>query len=392
VRLAAEHYLRLAMDLTPIHPKVTPIYQTSVFKFSSLAELEEYYTTPGRGGMYGYSRSEHPNSDELVAEVARLEGAAGGVATGAGLAGLLAAVLATCQAGDHVLCPAELYGGSVVLLSQELSRLGIETTYVPLDDLYDLAQHRRPTTKLVLAEVLSNPLLKVLDGPRLAQACREQGILLLIDSSFTSPMLTRPLEWGADMVWHSATKYLGGHSDVTAGVVVANDPAINKRLRQVATNLGLMLAPLDSWLAVRGLKTLRLRMRQHSENALAVARFLATHPAVEAVFYPGLETHPGHDLAEAQLLNGLYGGMLSLRLADNTVAAADAFIRKTKLFPLAPSLAGVASSCSYPTATSHRGLTDAQRSTLGITPGVLRLSVGIEEPAELLADLAQALG
>jgi cystathionine beta-lyase/cystathionine gamma-synthase len=392
VRLAAERYLRLAMDLTPIHPKVTPIYQTSVFKFSSLTELEEYYTTPGRGGMYGYSRSEHPNSDELVAEVARLEDAAGGVATGAGLAGLLAAVLATCQAGDHVLCPAELYGGSVVLLSQELSRLGIETTYVPLDDLYNLAQHRRPTTKLVLAEVLSNPLLKVLDGPRLAQACREQGILLLIDSSFTSPMLTRPLEWGADMVWHSATKYLGGHSDVTAGVVVANDPTINKRLRQVATNLGLMLAPLDSWLAVRGLKTLRLRMRQHSENALAVARFLATHPAVEAVFYPGLETHPGHDLAEAQLLNGLYGGMLSLRLADDTVAAADAFVRKTKLFPLAPSLAGVASSCSYPTATSHRGLTDAQRSTLGITPGVLRLSVGIEEPAELLADLAQALG
>jgi cystathionine beta-lyase/cystathionine gamma-synthase len=301
-------------------------------------------------------------------------------------------VLATCQAGDHVLCPAELYGGSVVLLSQELSRLGIETTYVPLDDLYELAKHRKPTTKLVLAEVLSNPLLKVLDGPRLAQACREQGILLLIDSSFTSPMLTRPLAWGADMVWHSATKYLGGHSDVTAGVVVANDPALNKRLRQVATNLGLMLAPLDSWLAVRGLKTLRLRMRQHSENALAVARFLATHLAVETVFYPGLETHPGHDLAEAQLLNGLYGGMLSVRLADDTVAAADAFIQKTKLFPLAPSLAGVASSCSYPTATSHRGLSEEQRRALGISPGVLRLSVGIEEQEELLADLAQALG
>ncbi len=379
------------MDLTPIHPKVTPIYQTSVFKFSSLTELEDYYTTPGRGGMYGYSRSEHPNSDELVAEVARLEGAAGGVATGAGLAGLLAAVLATCQAGDHVLCPAELYGGSVVLLSLELSRLGIETTYVPLASLYDLAQHRRPNTKLVLAEVLSNPLLTVLDGPRLAQACREQGILLLIDSSFTSPMLTRPLEWGADMVWHSATKYLAGHSDVTAGVVVANDPALNKRLRQVATNLGLMLAPLDSWLAVRGLKTLRLRMRQHSENALAIARFLATHPAVAAVFYPGLETHPGHELAENHLLNRLYGGMLSLRLADDTVAAADSFVQRTKLFPLAPSLAGVASSCSYPTATSHRGLTEEQRQALGITPGVLRLSVGIEEPAELLADLAQAL-
>ncbi|MVN77906.1 PLP-dependent transferase [Hymenobacter sp. HMF4947] len=381
------------MDLTPIHPKVTPIYQTSVFKFNSLAELEEYYTTPGRGGRYGYSRSEHPNSDELVAEVAKLEGAAGGgVATGAGLAGLLAAVLATCQAGDHVLCPAELYGGSVVLLSLELSRLGIETTYVPLADLYDIAKWRKPTTKLVLAEVLSNPLLTVLDGPRLARACKEQGVLLLIDSSFTSPILTQPLSWGADMVWHSATKYLAGHSDVTAGVVVARDPAIGKRLRQVATNLGLMLAPMESWLAVRGLKTLRLRMRQHSENALAVAHFLANHPAVEQVFYPGLATHPGHALAEHELLGGLYGGMLSVRLADDSAAAVDRFIQKSKLFPLAPSLAGVASSCSYPTATSHRGLTDEQRRSLGITPGVLRLSVGIEEPADLLSDLQHALG
>ncbi|MGI4870468.1 MAG: trans-sulfuration enzyme family protein [Janthinobacterium lividum] len=376
-----------------IHPKVTPIYQTSVFKFASLAELEEYYTTPDHGGRYGYSRAEHPNSDELVAEVARLEGASGGgVATGAGLAGLLAAVLATCQAGDHILCPAELYGGSVVLLSSELARLGIATSYVPLADLYDLARHRQPTTRLVLAEVLSNPLLTVLDGPRLARACQEQGLLLLIDSSFTTPMLTQPLSWGADLVWHSATKYLAGHSDVTAGVVVARDPALGRRLRQVATNIGLMLAPLDSWLAVRGLRTLRLRLRQHSENALAVAQFLAGHPAVAAVFYPGLPSAPGHALASAQLLNGWYGGMLSVRLADDTVAAADRFIQRSQLFPLAPSLAGVASSCSYPAATSHRGITAAQRQALGITPGVLRLSVGIEEPAELLADLAQALG
>ncbi|WP_151089448.1 trans-sulfuration enzyme family protein [Hymenobacter baengnokdamensis] len=381
------------MNLTPIHPKVTPIYQTSVFKFASLAELETYYTTPDHGGMYGYSRSEHPNSDELVAEVARLEGATGGgVATGAGLAGLLAAVLATCQAGDHVLCPTELYGGSVVLLSQELARLGIETTYVPLAELYDVARHRRPTTRLVLAEVLSNPLLTVLDGPRLARACQQQGILLLIDSSFTSPILTQPLSWGADLVWHSATKYLAGHSDTTAGVVVARDPALGKRLRQVAGSLGLMLAPLDSWLAVRGLKTLRLRMWQHSENALLVARFLAESPAVAQVFYPGLATHPGHALAAHELLGGLFGGMLSIRLAHDSAAAVDAFVQKSKLFPLAPSLAGVQSSCSYPAATSHRGLTAEQRLALGITPGVIRLSVGIEEPADLLVDLKQALG
>ena len=378
--------------MSPIHPIVTPIYQTSVFKFASLAELEEYYTAPGRGGRYGYSRSENPNTTELLEEVAKLEGAAGGgCVTGSGLGGLLAAVLATCQAGDHVLCPAELYGGSVVLLSKEMSRLGIETSYVPLADLYDLGRHVRPNTKLVLAEVLSNPLLTVLDGPRLAAACRAQGVKLLIDSSFTTPLLTRPLSWGADMVWHSATKYLGGHSDVMAGVVVAADPAVGRRLHEVAVSTGLTLAPMESWLTVRGLRTLRLRMRQHSENALAVAEFLAAHPAVAQVYYPGLPTHEGHDLAAAQLLNGWFGGMLSLRLHDDTAAAADAFIQKTKLFPFAPSLAGVASSSSYPLATSHRGVPDERRRALGITPGLLRLSVGIEEVGELLEDLGQAL-
>ncbi|GAA4353898.1 bifunctional cystathionine gamma-lyase/homocysteine desulfhydrase [Hymenobacter saemangeumensis] len=376
-----------------IHPKVTPIYQTSVFKFGSLAELEEYYTAPSHNGRYCYSRAENPNTDELVNEVARLEGAAGGgVATGSGLGGLLAAVAATCQAGDHILCPEELYGGSVVLLTQEMTRLGISTDYVPLAELYDLGRWVKPTTRLVLAEVLSNPLLTVLDGPRLAAACREQGVKLLIDSSFTSPILTRPLSWGAAMVWHSATKYLGGHSDVMAGVVVAADEALGHRLRQVGTNLGLTLAPMESWLTVRGLKTLRLRMRQHSENALAVARFLAAHPAVAQVYYPGLETHPGHDLAQAQLLNGLFGGMMSVRLHNDTAEGADAFFQRTQLFPLAPSLAGVASSSSYPLGTSHRGVPGERRQALGITAGLIRLSVGVEEVEELLADLGQALG
>ncbi len=362
-----------------------------MFKFASLAELEEYYTAPDRGGRYGYSRSENPNPTELVQEVAWLEGAAGGVATGAGLSGLLAAVLATCQAGDHILCPAELYGGSVVLLAQEMARLGIATDFVPLADLYDLTRWRKPNTRLVLAEVLSNPLLTMLDGPRLAQACQQHGIKLLIDSSFTTPMLSQPLSWGADLVWHSATKYLGGHSDVTAGVVVAADPALARRLHQIGSNVGLTLAPMEAWLTVRGLKTLRLRMRQHSENALAVAQFLAAHLAVGQVYYPGLPSHPGHDLAATQLLNGWFGGMLSFRLAADTATAADAFIQKTRLFPFAPSLAGVASSVSYPLATSHRNVPDARRQALGITPGLLRLSVGVEEVRELIADLEQAL-
>jgi cystathionine beta-lyase/cystathionine gamma-synthase len=380
------------MDLTPIHPKVTPIFQSSVFKFSSLAELEEYYTAPDRGGRYAYSRAENPNTDELVAEVAKLEGAeGGGVATGSGLGGLLAAVIATCQAGDHILCPAELYGGSMVLLSQEMTRMGIGVDYVPLAELYELGRWIKPTTRLVLAEVLSNPLLTVLDGPRLAQACQQHGVLLLIDSSFTSPILTHPISWGADLVWHSTTKYLGGHSDVMGGVVVARDPALGQRLRQVGTNLGLTLAPMESWLTLRGMKTLRLRLRQHSENALAVARFLSAHPAVAQVYYPGLETDPGYELAQTQLLGGLFGGMMSVRLRDDSAAGANAFIQKTKAFPFAPSLAGVASSSSYPLGTSHRGVPPERRQALGITPGLLRLSVGIEEASELLADLGQAL-
>lgn len=376
----------------PITPKVPPIYQSSVFTFASLAELEAYYQAPGQDGHYCYSRAENPTSDDFVKAVAQLEGATGGVATGAGLAGLLAAVLACCQSGDHILCPEELYGGSVGLLSGEMSRLGIETTYVPLADLYDLSRWIKPNTKLVLAETLSNPLLTVLDGPRLAAACRAHGVKLLIDHTFASPMLGRPLvDWGVDLVWHSATKYLSGHSDVTAGVVVARDEALVKRLRQVGTNLGLTLSPMEAWLASRGVKTLRLRMRQHSENALAAARFLADHPRVAQVFYPGLPHHPGHGLAAAQL-GGLFGGMMSIRLQDDTAEAADAFFQRTKLFPLAPSLAGVASSSSYPVATSHRPMPAERRAKLGITPGLIRLSIGIEEPEELLDDLRQTLG
>ncbi|MBC7448852.1 MAG: aminotransferase class I/II-fold pyridoxal phosphate-dependent enzyme [Hymenobacteraceae bacterium] len=378
--------------MPPISPKTPPIYQSSVFTFRSLAELDAYYDAPGQDGRYAYARAEHPNSDAFAATVAKLESGTGGVPTGAGLSGLLAAVLATCAAGDHIICPEEIYGGSVALLSGELSRLGLRTTYVPLADLYDLGRWVEPATKLVLAETLSNPLLTVLDGPRLAAACQQHGVKLLIDNTFASPILSQPLTWGADMVWHSATKYLSGHSDVTAGVVVARDEALVKRLRQVGTNLGLTLAPMESWLTSRSLHTLRLRVRQHAENAQAVAEFLAAHPAVGAVYYPGLPTHEGHAIAAAQLRGGLFGGMLSFRLKDDSSAAADQFFQRTQRFPLAPSLAGVMSSSSYPLATSHRAVPDERRRRLGITPGLVRVSVGVEEVDELLTDLAQALG
>ncbi|TGE17581.1 trans-sulfuration enzyme family protein [Hymenobacter elongatus] len=370
-----------------IKPKITPIYQTSVFKFDDLNELEQYFGEPG--SRYLYSRNGNPNSDELAAAVNKLEGGAGAVATGSGMAAIFAAILAYCQAGDHVLCAADIYGGSSALLNAELSRMGIAVSYVPFEQLYDLAALVRPTTRLLLAETISNPLLRVADLRRLAEECHLQGLKLVVDNTFATPVLTRPLELGADITLHSVTKYIAGHSDVTAGAVVAAAPEVAARLRQIGVFYGLTLSPMESWLAVRGLKTLRIRMREHSHNALAVAGFLARHPRVRQVNYPGLADHPQHALAAAQG-QGQFGGMMSFLLADETTVVND-FMQRSQRFPFAPSLAGVDSSLSYPLGTSHRSLTPEQQQALGITVGLVRLSVGIEPLDELLADLEQAL-
>ncbi|TGD83069.1 trans-sulfuration enzyme family protein [Hymenobacter wooponensis] len=370
-----------------IHPKITPIYQTSVFKFDDLNELEQYFGEPG--SRYMYSRNGNPNSDELAEAVNKLEGGAGAIATGSGMAAIFAALLAFCQAGDHVLCAADIYGGSSSLLNAELSRMGITVTYVPFEQLYDLGQYVQPTTRLLLAETLSNPLLRVADLRQLATECHKHGLKLVVDNTFASPIITKPLGLGADITLHSVTKYISGHSDVTAGVVVAADAEVAARLKQIGMHYGLTLSPMESWLAVRGLKTLRLRVREHSHNALAIARFLQEQPAVRAVYYPGLEGHPQHALAKEQG-QGLFGGMMSFRLADDA-AVVNGFMQRCQRFPFAPSLAGVDSSLSYPLGTSHRYLTAEQQQDLDITVGLIRLSVGIEPVEELLNDLQQAL-
>ncbi|GAA4015885.1 PLP-dependent aspartate aminotransferase family protein [Hymenobacter fastidiosus] len=370
-----------------IKPKITPIYQTSVFKFDDLNELEQYFGEPG--SRYLYSRNGNPNSDELAEAVNQLEGGAGAVATGSGMAAIFAAITGYCQAGDHVLCAADIYGGSSALLNAELSRLGITVSYVPFEQLYDLSRFVQPTTRLLLAETISNPLLRVADLRRLATECHAHGLKLVVDNTFASPILTRPLALGADITLHSVTKYISGHSDVTAGVVVAADAEVAARLKQIGVFYGLTLSPMESWLAMRGLKTLRIRMREHSANALAIARFLATHPKVRQVNYPGLDVHPQHDLALKQGA-GQFGGMMSFLLPDDAEVVND-FMRRSQRFPFAPSLAGVDSSLSYPLGTSHRSLTSEQQQALGITVGLVRLSVGIEPVEELLADLAQAL-
>ncbi|MBD2721689.1 trans-sulfuration enzyme family protein [Hymenobacter armeniacus] len=375
------------MDLSTIHPKVTPIYQTSVFKFEDLNAIQEYIDDPQ--SRYMYSRNGNPNSDELAEAVSRWEGGAGAVATGSGMAAIFAALMTYCRAGDHVLCAADIYGGSAALLNLELARLGITVSYVPFEELYDLKTHVTLATRLLLCETMSNPLLRVVDVARVATECHAHGLKLVVDNTFASPVLTKPLAYGADLVMHSVTKYLAGHSDVTAGAVVARTTEDAARLRQIGTVYGLTLSPMESWLSVRGLKTLRLRMAAHSENAWLVAEFLDEHPAVEAVYYPGLPTHPQHALALAQG-GGRFGGMMSFRLADDA-AVINRFMQRSQRFPFAPSLAGVDSSCSHPLTTSHRALTEAQRAELGITVGLVRLSVGIEPVEELLADLAQAL-
>jgi cystathionine beta-lyase/cystathionine gamma-synthase len=264
----------------------------------------------------------------------------------------------------------------------------MEVTYVPSESLYTLDKYVQPNTRLILAETMSNPLLQVLDVQRLAEETRRQSIKLMIDNTFATPILTKPLALGADLVIHSVTKYLSGHSDVTAGVVVCKAEDI-ERAKQITRTYGLNLSPFESWLAARGLKTLKLRMRQHSANGVAVANFLNQHPKVKQVWYPGLEQHPQHELATKQG-NGLYSGMLSFRISDE-LETVNRFMQALQHIPFAPSLAGVSTSISHPLRTSHRSLSPEQQQKLGITLGVIRLSVGIEDAEELIADLEQAL-
>ena len=370
-----------------ITPKITPIYQSSVFKFEDLNELELYFGEPG--SRYMYSRNGNPNSDELADAVNLLENGAGAIATGSGMAAIFAAIMTYCTAGDHVLCAADIYGGSSALLNLELSRLGIAVTYVPFEDLgADLTPFIQPRTRLLLCETISNPLLRVIDLRATAEACHACGLKLVVDNTFATPIITRPFDHEADLVIHSVTKYISGHSDVTAGVVVARVAVDAARLKQISMLFGLTLSPMESWLAVRGLKTLRLRIEAHCRNAEAIALFLEQQPAVRAVHYPGLHDHPQHLLASTQG-GQLFGGMLSFQLEDE-VEVVNQFMRATKRFPFAPSLAGVDSSLSYPLGTSHRSLTPQQQVDLGITVGLIRLSVGIEPIGELLADLEQA--
>ncbi len=358
---------------------VVPIYATSTYAQEA----------PGRHLGYEYSRTDNPTRHALEVALASLEGVeegsgGGAVATASGLAAT-ALVGLLLEPGDHVLLPEDAYGGTFRFFAQVLARHGVSWGSTDMTDPGHLEQALRPQTKVVWVESPTNPLLRLIDLERAAAAAHSTGALLVVDNTFATPFLQRPLDWGADLVLHSTTKYLGGHSDVVGGGLVAADPQLYQRLRFLLNAAGPGAGPFDAWLVLRGLKTLGLRMERHCSNARRLASFLEGHPAVEQVIYPGLDSHPQRALATHQMSD--FGGMVSLRPKGGAMAAAG-IVTRTRLFFLAESLGGVESLIELPAQMTHLSV---KGTALQVPEDLIRLSVGIEHVDDLIADLDQAL-
>jgi len=354
---------------------IVPVYQTATFT------LNEIGVTKG----YDYSRSGNPTRTALEAQLADLEGARFASAFGSGMAAVNA-VTALLRSGDHIVATLDIYGGTHRLFTQVLPRYGITTTFVDMLDLEATRAAITPQTKLLYVETPTNPTLKIIDIRAIA-ALRREKIIVAVDNTFPSPFFQQPLGLGADVVCHSTTKYINGHSDVVGGVVITDDEAIAGEIKFHQNAVGAVPGPWDSYLALRGAKTLALRMREHERNAFAVADFLSTRDDVAEVLYPGLPSHPQHELAKAQMTG--FGGIVSLRVRGGAERAR-AIARSTRIFNLATSLGGVESLICSPEAQTHASLTRKELDVLGITPDLLRLSVGIEDARDLIADLQQA--
>ncbi len=364
-------------ERAPGDPVVPPVVQSATFFWGDPSDGELRYSRYGN----------NPNQRLLARKLAALEGTEAAVALGSGMAATAMTLLALTKAGDHVLASRRLYGATQTLLRDELPRRGVETTFVDPDDGRAWRAAVRPETRVVFVEIPANPTLRVLDPRPLAELCRERGMTLVCDATFATPVNLRPVELGVDVVIHSATKYMGGHSDLIAGAVAGPDRVVDEVVR-MAQLYGPALDPHAAWLLDRGLRTLEVRVRKHNENALGLARWLEGRDGVRQVVHPGLESHPDHGLA-AEIMDG-FGGMLSLVL-EGGGEAADAFTDALALALVAPSLGGVETLVSQPRHTSHRGLSADALAAQGIPPGFVRLSVGIEDLEDLKADLAQAL-
>jgi cystathionine beta-lyase/cystathionine gamma-synthase len=367
-------------------PLVDPIYASAVFRVAGLEQLGAIYA--GRETGYLYTRDGNPNHAALEKTIAAIEGAEAALVCATGMAAVAVALLALVESGGHIVAGAALYGVSTRLIREEWRRLGVSADFVDATDARAVERALRPETRLVFVETLSNPLLTLADVPGIAAVCRARGVQLVLDNTFT-PCLVRPLEHGADVVMHSVTKYLGGHSDVTLGAL-AGTRAFIDRARSVASAWGAAANPFEAWLALRGIRTLPLRMERACENAARIAAFLAEHPAIERVHYPGLPGYVQAQLARELLPRGA-GAMVSFSLKAGGVSAG-AFMERLQLIPFAPSLADTTTTLSYPAGTSHRALSDAERTAAGIDDRLIRLSVGIDHVDDVLEDLGQALG
>jgi len=354
-----------------------PIYQTSTF-------VQE---APGINKGYDYARTSNPTRSVLEQVLAQLENGHTGVAFSSGLAAI-DAVIKLLKSGDEIIAVDDIYGGTFRLFTRIYEKFGIRVTYVDATDPENIFNAISSRTKLIWIETPTNPTLKVADIKAIAAIAKASNCLLCVDNTFATPILQQPLDLGADIVVHSATKYLGGHSDLIAGCVVTKDKTLGDEIKFIQNACGAILSPFDSWLLIRGIETLPLRIRQHCSTALQVAEWLQRHPAVDKVHYPGLTNHPNHNIAKHQASG--FGGVISFSLKNDTEAAAISFVTATRLFKLAESLGGIKSLLSHPAGMTHKSIPPEKRRAAGVRDSLIRLSVGLEEAVDLINDLEQA--
>ena len=362
-------------------PLSTPIFQTSTFEVTDTEEQVRVTT-----GDQFYTRYGNPTHTAVEDSIAKLEGTDAGLLFASGMAAITTSVLALVRAGDHIVAQSDLYGGTMKFFSQWLPKLGVETSFVETTRIEDFENVIRPNTRLMYLETPTNPTLKIADLRRAAAIARKHGLTTLIDNTFATPINQRPVEYGIDLVLHSGTKYLGGHSDLICGVAAGRAQLIHE-IRETRTVLGGVMDPHAAFLLLRGIKTLAVRVQRHNENALQVAEFLSRHSRVRCVYYPFLSSHPQHALASEQMRGG--GGLLSFEL-DGTAQETKQFAECLRLFALAPSLGGVDSLVTIPVLTSHAMVRPEERTRMGITDQLVRLAIGVENAEDLVADLEHA--
>lgn len=356
-----------------------PIYQTSTYA----------QTTPGGHKGYEYSRSANPTRTALENSLASIENGKYGLAFASGLAAI-DAVMKLLDPGDEVISTSDLYGGSYRIFKQIFGKYGIVFHFVGMKEVDEIENYINRSTKVIWVETPTNPMMNIVDIKAVSNLAKKKGLLLAVDNTFATPYLQRPLDLGADIVMHSATKYLGGHSDVVAGALVVREKHLADRLYFIQNASGAVCGPMDSFLVLRGIKTLHVRMQRHCENGKAVAHYLASHPKIAKVFWPGFEVHPNHHIAKKQMDD--FGGMVSFITKGNNYNDAIAIVERLRVFTLAESLGGVESLAGHPASMTHASIPKEEREKNGVVDALIRLSVGIEDEADLIADLKQAIG